>query len=59
MALQSLVALVLGAVALHEPITGAQVVGGAALVAGAALAGGGDTPERRRPDDLVGALPPE
>jgi drug/metabolite transporter (DMT)-like permease len=38
MALQSLVALVLAAVTLDEPMTAAQVVGGAALVAGAALA---------------------
>ena len=38
MALQSLVALVLAAVTLGEPMTAAQVFGGVALVAGAALA---------------------
>ena len=38
MALQALVALVLAAVTLGEPMTAAQVLGGIALVAGAALA---------------------
>jgi drug/metabolite transporter (DMT)-like permease len=38
MALQSLVALVIAGITLHEPITFPQVVGGVALVAGAALA---------------------
>jgi drug/metabolite transporter (DMT)-like permease len=59
MALQALVALVLGAVTLHEPITAPQVFGGAALVTGAALASGGGDRERRHRDELVAALPPE
>jgi len=59
MALQSLVALVLAAVTLHEPITGSQVVGGAALVTGAALAAGGPGRQEAQHDEFVGALPPE
>jgi drug/metabolite transporter (DMT)-like permease len=43
MALQSLVALVIAGITLHEPITIAHVVGGVALVAGAALASGSRT----------------
>lgn len=43
MALQSLVALVIAGITLHEPITVAHVVGGGALVAGAALASGSRT----------------
>lgn len=47
MALQSLVALVLAAVTLGEPVTAAHVVGGVALIAGAALAAARTRPPAR------------